>query len=442
MPRINLPLREILEIDWLLLLPAAALSGIGAAFIYSSGVDSSGVSLSTEYQRQIIWAVSGFIIALALSFVNFQRFKTLAPHLYFLTLALLLYTCLFGKVVNGARAWLGFSVFGIQPSEFAKITTILLLARYLADTRRSGKHLTRFAVSCLIALAPMGIVLLQPDFGTSLVFLPLLIVMLLTAAVPLRYILFLTAVIVLGGLLTVLPLWETYIMQQASGPFAILRGKVFNAAAAAFFMLIAAAALVGFLKYKKPYFFWFVYASLIGALSTALSFLARTVLKEYQIMRLIVFIDPGVDPRGAGWNIIQSITAIGSGGLMGRGFLRGTQSHYRYLPQQSTDFIFSIFSEEWGFLGGLFVFALFLLIMFRLLHIARAANDPFGSYTVSGVLAVFLFHFAINAGMAMGIMPITGIPLLLMSYGGSSLFAAMTGIGLALSVGLHRYKRA
>jgi rod shape determining protein RodA len=172
-----------------------------------------------------------------------------------------------------------------------------------------------------------------------------------------------------------------------------------------------------------------------------MSFVARKVLAEYQIMRLIVFLDPNVDPRGAGWNIIQSITAIGSGGLWGKGYLQGTQSHYNYLPQQSTDFIFSIFSEEWGFAGGILIFALFLLIVIRLLRIVRLSSDTFGSLIASGLAGMFIFHFIINVGMTMGIMPITGIPLPFMSYGGSSMLSGMGGIGLALSIFSRRHER-
>jgi rod shape determining protein RodA len=156
-------------------------------------------------------------------------------------------------------------------------------------------------------------------------------------------------------------------------------------------------------------------------------------------MRLIVFLDPYVDPRGSGWHIIQSITAIGSGGLSGRGFLQGTHSQYQYLPEQSTDFIFSILSEEWGFFGGIIVFALFLLILMRLLRITRHTVDSFGSYIVAGLVSMYAFHFLVNVGMTMGIMPITGIPLLFVSYGGSALVSSMAGIGLTLRVLVRRY---
>jgi rod shape determining protein RodA len=203
--------------------------------------------------------------------------------------------------------------------------------------------------------------------------------------------------------------------------------------------IIVAIALFGFLKYRKRYFFWMLYICAIIIFSLGASYAARGVLKSYQIMRLIVFLDPNVDPRGAGWNIIQSITAIGSGGLSGQGYLQGTQSHYRFLPEQSTDFIFSIFSEEMGFIGGIVVFALFLLIWLRLLRLTKITADPFAAYICAGLVGVFSFHFMINVGMTMGIMPITGIPLLFMSYGGSSLISAMLGIGLAMSIHVRRY---
>ena len=158
------------------------------------------------------------------------------------------------------------------------------------------------------------------------------------------------------------------------------------------------------------------------------------ILKEYQLKRLIVYIDPNSDPLGAGWNIIQSKIAIGAGGVWGRGFLNGTQSHYRFLPQQSTDFIFSILSEEFGFAGGSLVFVLYLIIMVRITFIMLSSKNVFGYYIASGILGMFFFHFVVNVGMVMGIMPITGIPLLFLSYGGSSLWTAMICIGLLMSI--------
>jgi rod shape determining protein RodA len=435
-------IRDLLEIDYFILFAVLILLIFGVLFIYSSGITSTGTLVSREYIRQIIRAAAGICVALALALFDYKRLRDWWVYLYLGTLALLLYTCLFGRTVNGARAWLGFGAFGIQPSEFAKITTIVCLARYLDDTKRSPGAFTRFMASCVIVFIPMGLTLIQPDFGTSLVFIPILLVMTFVAGVSLRYVLFLGACIMLTGLLMALPLWQSYILRKSIPALAALTSPRLIAVAGMVFGVIAAIAVFGYVKYQKRYFFWIAYGVAVIVFSLGASYLARKVLKDYQIMRLIVFLDPNVDPRGAGWNIIQSITAIGSGGLTGKGFLRGTQSHYRFLPEQSTDFIFSIFSEEAGFLGGIAVFALFLIICLRLLRLMKTTADPFGSYICAGLAGIYIFHFLVNVGMTMGIMPITGIPLLFMSYGGSAVISAMTGVGLALSIFVRRHNRS
>jgi rod shape determining protein RodA len=433
-------LRDFLEMDFSLLFAALILSVFGILFIYSSGMSSAGVLVSTEYIRQIVWAVSGLVIALILALINYRRFYDLSIYLYLGTLILLIYTCFFGRLVNGARAWIGIGSFGIQPSEFAKISTILFLARYLDSSKRSRNMFLRFASACAIVFLPMTIILLQPDFGTSLVFIPILLVMTFIAGISIRYVAFLGIFIMLTGILMVLPLWQTYILGNAGSLFMILTNIRFVGISILALALIVAIALFGYIRYKKRYFYWIVYTATMVIFSLGASFISHKVLRDYQIMRLIVFLDPDVDPRGSGWNIIQSITAIGSGGWLGKGYLRGTQSHYRFLPQQSTDFIFSIFTEEWGLLGGILVFTLFLLICLRLIKIMKTTSDPFGSYITAGLSSIYIFHFLINVGMTMGIMPITGIPLLFMSYGGSALSSAMAGIGLALSIYIRRFR--
>ncbi|MDR0554962.1 MAG: rod shape-determining protein RodA [Treponema sp.] len=431
--------RDFLEIDYLLLLAAIVLSIIGILFIYSSGISSTGEQISSEYVRQIIWAAAGLVIALVLAMLDYKKLYELSLYLYLATLALLVYTYFFGRVVNGSRSWLGIGVVGIQPAEFAKITTIFFLARYLDMSRRGRNGFLRFFWSCVIVFTPMGLIFIQPDFGTSLVFIPILITMTFVAGVAIRYVVFLCAAIFLTGFLTVLPHWQTYIMRDVLPPLTILSNIRFIGALILALAVIGAISLFGYLMYRKRYFYWFVYGTVVGILSLGASFMAQKFMKDYQIKRLIVFLNPDVDPRGAGWNIIQSITAIGSGGLWGKGYLQGTQSHYRFLPEQSTDFIFSIFSEEWGFLGGILVFTLFLLICFRMIRIMKNTPDLFGSFIISGIIGMYMFHFLTNVGMTMGIMPITGIPLLFMSYGGSALTIAMSGIGIALSIYIRRY---
>ena len=431
--------RDLFVLDYLLLCPAIILTIFGIFFIYSSGVNSSGVLVSSEYVRQIVWGAAGLVIALVLALSNYRRIQQLAFYFYLVSLALILYTCVAGREINGARAWIGVGSFGIQPSEFSKITTILFLAQYLDITRREANQFRRFVIACLIVFAPMALVLLQPDFGTALVFIPILLFMTFIAGVRTRYIMFLIITFALTALFLVVPFWQRFVVKQSSG-LALLSNVRFVLILCIATGVIAALAGFGLVRYKKRYFYWICYAAFMfmAALIAALG--AGRLLKEYQINRLVVFIDPYIDPRGAGWNIIQSMTAVGSGGVLGKGFLQGTQSHYRFLPQQSNDFIFSIFSEESGFVGGLLLFALFLTICLRLVKIMKSTVDPFGCYIAAGLASLYSFHFLVNVGMAMGIMPITGIPLLFMSYGGSALLSAMAGIGLALSVHIRRFQ--
>jgi rod shape determining protein RodA len=211
------------------------------------------------------------------------------------------------------------------------------------------------------------------------------------------------------------------------------------------YMLLAAAvvgalSIVGFRSFKQRSFYWIAYAALAFLVSACASLLLRVLLKDYQIMRLVIFTNPRLDPQGAGWNILQSVTAVGSGGFWGKGFLQGTQSHYRFLPQQSTDFIFSILAEEWGFLGGLAVLALFLVILLRGTSIVWSAREDYATLVGSGILAMLFFHVLVNVGMAMGIMPVTGIPLPLLSYGGSSLWTALSGVGILINISRRRLR--
>ncbi|MDR2097446.1 MAG: rod shape-determining protein RodA [Spirochaetaceae bacterium] len=431
---------DFLEIDYALLFSAILLTVFGILFIYSSGVTTSGDSVSNEYMRQIFWGISGLVIALAAAMLNYRRIYYASSYMYLALLALLLYTCLFGREVNGARAWLGVGSFGIQPSEFAKLTTIIFLAHFLDSTKNSRSDAWRFIVSCMIVFVPILIILLQPDFGTALVFIAILVIMLFISGISIRYIAFLLLTMGFAGLLLVLPLWQTHIIGKNVPFLMMLSNKTFIMITAGAFSLVFFISVFGYIHDKKTYFYWISYCALIVIISLCVSFAGQKVLKQYQIMRLIVFLDPEIDPRGSGWNIIQSITAIGSGGILGKGYLQGTQSHYRFLPQQSTDFIFSIYSEEWGFTGGIMVFLLFLLITMRLVKIMKTTSDTFGCYIVAGLAGMYIFHFLVNVGMAMGIMPITGIPLLFMSYGGSALITAMAGIGLALSIHIRRFQ--
>jgi rod shape determining protein RodA len=432
--------RSLFAFDVYVLASTLSLIVIGILFIYSSGITSTGELFSTEYLRQIVWASSGLVLLVGLSFLDYSRLKGIAPYVYGAILAILVLTLFFGRVVNGARSWIGIGDLGIQPSEFAKLATILLLARFLDQHRKSIDRLPTFLAGFSITLAPVLLVMLQPDLGTALVFPPIYLLMAFAAGAKIRHVLYVVFLGVLTFVLAGLPAWETHIRQQSVPIVRVVSDPRITGLVLLSIVSVALLAVVGLFLMKRRYFYWIVYASSLagGALVAAVA--TARVLRQYQIMRLIVFLDPYVDPRGSGWNIIQSVTAVGSGGPFGKGFLKGTQSHYQYLPQQSTDFIFSILAEEWGFLGSLLVFGLFLLLMLRGLHIASTAKDGFASLVATGVVGLIFFHFLVNVGMAMGIMPITGIPLLFLSHGGSALWTGMMSVGILMSIYLHRFR--
>ncbi len=424
--------------DYFIFLATVLLTTIGISFIYSSGITSDGQSLSNEYIKQIVWALIGVVIMLLVAISDYRRIADRTFLMFAIVIGLLLYTRIFGRYVNGAKSWLGIGELGIQPSEFTKIVYILYLAYFLDHSENSETPLRRFLKAGAILGVPMLLILSQPDLGTASVYLPIFLAMCLMANVPLRYI----GLVLIGGtltiLFTVLPIWEAKILKHAIPALKILTDMRLTLGTVLSLGIVTVLALIGRSVFKAKYYYWIAYVTGLVTCSLIFSVGASHVLKEYQIMRLIVFLDPNVDPLGSGWNIIQSITAIGSGGPFGMGFLQGTQSHYRFLPQQSTDFIFSILSEEWGFVGGLVVFGLYALLLARGIVIIKKTESNFGSLIATGIVAMLFFHFIVNVGMVMGIMPITGIPLLFLSYGGSSLWTAMIATGLLISINMRR----
>lgn len=419
--------------DYVLFTCVILLVIIGVFFIYSSSVNADGISVSNEYIRQIVFACSGIVLMMLVAIFDYRKYTRFIPGVYVLYVLVLLYTLIFGRIVNGAKSWIGFGGFGIQPSELGKIAYILFFAWYL-ERSQNVPPFKRFAISCVIMGIPFGLILIQPDMGTASVYLPIFLAMTFVAGIPKRYLMFLVTVGVGTIILTILPILNSEILHN-SIPFAkALTDVKLLLLIIAGLGAVTLVGVVGNILYKKKYYYWITWV--FGALTTSFigSIAAGIVLKEYQIKRLIVFLNPDIDPLGSGWNIIQSKIAIGSGGAFGQGFLEGTQSHLRFLPQQSTDFIFSIIAEEIGFLGILFVFTLFGVLFFRTIHIMKSTKNTYGYYIAAGILAMFFFHFMVNVGVAMGLMPITGIPLFFLSYGGSSLWTAMIAIGLLKNI--------
>lgn len=426
--------------DIVLLVATLSLVTIGVLFIYSSGVTSTGDSFSREWVRQIIWAAAGLVLLLGVSFLDYSRIRDWVPYIYGATMLVLVGTLLFGRVVNGARSWIGIGELGGQPSEFAKLAVILMLSVYLERRQASVRKFSTFIVALGIAALPMLLVLIQPDLGTALVFLPVFIVIAFLAGIRLSYILFILGAGILMAVLTVVLAWQQFTQGGATPLGRIMSDRSLFLLVLGALVLAGSIGLVGAFALKRRSFIWVTYVVSIGATGLLGAAAALRILTDSQLMRLVIFLDPNIDPRGAGWNIIQSVTAVGSGGIGGKGWLEGTQSHLQYLPEQSTDFIFSILAEEWGFLGVLAILVGYMIIITRGLFVCGKAKDNFAVYTGAGIVTMVFFHAAVNIGMATGIMPITGIPLLFLSYGGSSLWTAMIGIGLLMSIYQHRYR--
>lgn len=432
--------KNILEsFDLIILLCVLVLVSTGIAFIYSSGVNSDGILVTNEYVKQIVWAGIGMVFLAFFALTDYRKCERISGWLFVVLLFVLVYTRLFGRYVNGAKSWLGIGDFGVQPSEFGKIIFILFLAKYLNGSANENP-LKRLIISAVIFAVPTLLILAQPDLGTATVYIPIFFFMCFMAEIPLTYLMFLFGICASTVFFTILPVWNEYIAHNSVVLITTLSDfklkMILILAAAA---ICAISIVVRYYFHGRKYYFWIAYFSAIIFIGLICSSGAGKVLKDYQIRRLIVFMDPSVDPLGSGWNIIQSKIAIGAGGAFGRSFLHGTQSHYRFLPQQSTDFIFSILSEEMGFAGGAVVFVLYMIIMWRTIVIIKNTSNKFGMYIASGILGMFVIHFFINVGMVMGIMPITGIPLLFLSYGGSSLLTAMSCIGLLMSINSRKF---
>jgi len=413
---------------------------IGIMFIYSSSVDFQGILKTKEYVKQLTWFISGLVLFfLILIFYDYVRIKDRSFLIYAFGILLLIITRFFGLRSRGSYSWLGIeNQFGIQPSEFMKLMYIIFLA-YFLDKSKNMMPLKRFIIALFITLIPVALILAQPDLGTASVYIPIFLIMCFIAGVETRHIMFFLMMGCLTIAFTLVPLWQTLVVKHPTLITKIIDSSSLVLMITSSFLLCAVISFLGYIFTHKKYYYWIMYSFSILILAFLGAFVGVHKLQKYQIMRLIVFINPQIDPLDNGWNIIQSITAIGSGGMRGMGFLKGTQSHYGYLPEQSTDFIFSILSEEWGFLfGGMIIFALYGLVFFRIISCIRHCEDMFGRLIATGILAMFFFHFLVNIGMAMGIMPITGIPLLFLSYGGSSLWMSMMAIAIVMSINLRQ----
>jgi rod shape determining protein RodA len=397
-------------LDRPLILVALALTTFGVMMVYSAGqTDVPSVAARGAWIRQLIWLAIGIVGAAIVFRVNFRILEWAAPGLYVLSVLLLLLTLFVGTgagTAAGSKSWLAIGGYRLgQPVELAKLATVFLLARYLSSLREPPRTLKGLLIPVLIAGVPLVLVMGQPDLGSAIVFIGILFAMLFWAGVSARLLLLLASPAVSLLLAADTRWWGAW-------------------------MLLLFLLLVLWRAYVSEGVLIYLVNSAMGVLAIIL----WNRLKPYQQNRLTTFLNPESDPVHAGYQAIQSKVAIGSGGLLGTGFLDGPQKRLAYLPEQYTDFIFAVLGEELGFVGVVAALGLFLAFFWILLRIARRATDPFSSLVVFGILGLLFTHLFENVGMTINVMPITGIPLPFFSYGGSFLLSCALAVGLVLRV--------
>lgn len=412
-------------------------------------------SFSQNYIKQIFWMGAAFSVALFILLLDSRFYHMYAYYAYALGILLLVAVLLFGREVNGAKAWFEFGSVRIQPVEFAKIATALAVARLMSNYSFSIKRLGHLVQVALIILLPLAIIILQNDTGSGVVLcsfifvlyreglnkwicIPLIIVATLFICsflfTPLLLLLLLLMVFTLSSAMMI-GQWRRHIMFLATiclGATVIYALSLFvgDGSLSGYWSLVISTvvgvvvALIYALR-KNITAIYLTLALFVGSMvfvPTA-DTIFESVLKEHQKVRILSFLGIMSDPSGADYNVNQSKIAIGSGGLFGKGFMEGTQIKYNFVPEKHTDFIFCTVGEEWGFLGSMFVLALLCGLILRLMKMGERQEEPFGRIYSYCVSAILLFHVLVNVGMTVGLMPVMGIPLPFLSYGGSSLVA-------------------
>lgn len=398
------------SLDVPLLLLALLLSAFGIAMVYSAGQTDVAVSyVQTAWQRQLAWLAVGFLAAAVIVRVPMRVVLNASGMIYGISVALLGITLVFGSGAGTAASMKGWLTIGGvrlgQPSELAKIAVVLMLARVLADLRTTPRSLVELWRPLLVVAVPWLLIMAQPDLGTGIVFVGIAFAMLFWAGVP----------------------WPLLVMVASPAISLVF----------AFSTQLWAAWMLGVLGLIAWYDVPLRERIAVGAVNLAAGVVAPLVwnnMPEYQQRRLLVFLDPMYDARNAGYQVLQSLSAIGSGGLLGKGFTLGSQKRLGFLPAHHTDFIFAVVGEELGFLGVAVALGLFLALFVRCIRAATRGSDPFAGLVALGIAAGWLVHVVVNIGMTLNLMPITGIPLPFFSYGGSFLLASWLSVALLLRI--------
>ncbi|MBI5216942.1 MAG: rod shape-determining protein RodA [Ignavibacteriae bacterium] len=395
------------SIDGVTLLVVLLLVSMSALSVYSATYDAGA---SVVFYRQLMWIGVGLLGMMIVMFIPFRTIQQWSYPAYGISLLLLAAVLVLGRSIAGSTSWFGVSGFGLQPSELVKATTILALATFLS---RGNVYLFRFKHIVMAAgfvLIPVGLIVLQPDVGTAIIYLGMLLLLMYWSGLS---VLFVLAVIAPGA-----------------AAIAALFGTTP-------FLIVTALTFVVLLLLRENKLGSAIVFSLTTLVGVSVQFIFAR-LAPHQQNRILTFINNEADPLGAGYNIIQAKIAIGSGGFTGKGYLQGSQTQLNFIPAQWTDFIFCVPSEEFGFLGACFVLILLALLLFRGIKIASLAKNKFASIVAIGIVATFTVHVAINIGMCMGIVPVIGVPLPLMSYGGSNMITNLLMVGLLLNMYANR----
>ncbi|NWF93153.1 MAG: rod shape-determining protein RodA [Syntrophaceae bacterium] len=359
--------RLFTHFDWTLFGIVLSLASIGILNLYSATYrgDVAGTPL---YLKQILWLAIGLAAMITVAFIEYRFYSDFAYLFYSISLILLVVVLGYGIITSGAQRWVRIGSISFQPSEFVKLSFIVAMARFFRrPPGREGYSLRDLPLPFLLLILPMGLILKQPNLGTSIIILLIFCSILVFVRVR----------------------WKTLLT-----------------------MALAGGAIVP---------------------------LSWNFLKDYQKRRIITFFNPDLDPLGAGYHLIQSKIAVGSGGIIGKGFMNGTQCRLGFLPEQQTDFVFSALGEEWGLIGSLVVVGLYFGLILWGLRIALQSKDRFGAILSFGVVAMLFWHIFINIGMVLGMMPVVGIPLPLLSYGGSFMLSTLIGMGFLLNVSMRRF---
>ena len=401
--------RRVLTADLALVGVALALSVFGIAMVYSAGQTDVPTVATRAWVSQIKWLIVALIAAFMVSRASVRLIEWLTWPAFLFTIALLVITLLFGTGAGTAASVKGWLTLGGvrlgQPAELAKITVVLMLARILGERRDAPRSILELWKPALIVLIPWVLIMAQPDLGTGIAFIGIFFAMLYWSGVP----------------------WPLLVLIASPAVSLLL---AFNTTYwGAWFLLLIALVV----KYR-PYLVEGVGLMLANVAMGVVAPLLWERLAPYQRHRLLVFLDPSIDPRASGWHVLQSQVAIGSGGWFGKGWTEGTQKQLGFLPAQHTDFIYAVVGEELGFIGVMITLALFLFLLLRVVRIAARANDGFSSLIAFGLASSWLVHIVVNIGMTLNLMPITGIPLPFFSYGGSFLLASWLSIGILVRI--------